>query len=321
VVRVTRPRSTFHGLLVIDKPRGPTSHDVVMRLRRALRVREVGHAGTLDPMATGVLVVAVGEATKLVPWLTGHDKAYEASIALGVETDTLDADGRETAREPLGDALSGALAEARPGDALPELLAAAFASERTRIRQDPPVFSAVKTGGERAYAMARRGEAPALDARPVRVDRLALVSCTADPPALHVSLDVAKGYYVRALARDLARALGTVGHLTALRRVRSGPFACDEAIFPDAPAEDLVRRLEPLPRAAARTLPVSTLTDAGAEHARHGRPVGPGDIATAGPGPSAWLDGRGLLVAVGEVDGAGRGRVLRGFARDPDPGT
>jgi tRNA pseudouridine55 synthase len=317
VVRVTRLSSPFHGLLVVDKPRGPTSHDVVMRLRRALRVREVGHAGTLDPMATGVLVVAIGEATKLVPWLTGHDKGYEASIALGIETDTLDAEGRETGREPVSAALAAALGDARPGEALPPVLATAFASEHARTSQVPPAFSAVKTGGERAYAMARRGEAPALEARPVRVDRIELLACSADPPALHVALDVAKGYYVRALARDLSRALGTVGHLTALRRVRSGSFLCGEAVSPDTPTEDLLARLEPLPRAAARTLPVSTLTDAGADHARHGRSVGPDDIATVGPGPSAWLDANGLLVAVGEVDDTGRGRVLRGFAPSP----
>ncbi|HEY4013810.1 MAG TPA: tRNA pseudouridine(55) synthase TruB [Polyangiaceae bacterium] len=303
-----------HGLLVVDKPRGPTSHDVVMRIRRALRLREVGHAGTLDPMASGVLVVALGEATKLVPWLTGHDKAYVATIALGVETDTLDAEGRETAREQVSGSLSLALAETRPGGAVPPLLAAALASEQMRTTQIPPAFSAVKTNGKRAYAMARRGEAPVLEARPVRVDRLDLLACTADPPSLSVGLDVAKGYYVRALARDLSLSLGTVGHLTSLRRVRSGSFSCDEAISPDASPDALLARLQPIHLAAARTLPVSTLTDAGADHARHGRRVEPGEIATPGPGPSAWLDARGLLVAVGETDAGGCGRVLRGFA-------
>jgi tRNA pseudouridine55 synthase len=313
VVRVKRT-PPLHGLLVIDKPRGPTSHDVVMRIRRALHLREVGHAGTLDPMASGVLVVAVGEATKLVPWLTGHDKAYVASIALGVETDTLDAEGQETAREDVGEPLALALAETRPGGVVSPMLAAALSSEQARTSQVPPAYSAVKTGGERAYAMARRGEAPALDARPVRVERLELIACTAAPPSLSVGLDVAKGYYVRALARDLARGLGTVGHLTSLRRVRSGSFSCDEAVSPEAPADELLAHLQPIQEAAARTLPVATLTDVGVDHARHGRAVGPGDIATQGPGPSAWLDARGLLVAVGEVDADGRGRVLRGFA-------
>jgi tRNA pseudouridine55 synthase len=306
------------GVLVLDKPRGPTSHDVVARVRRALGVRGVGHAGTLDPMATGVLVIAVGEATKLVSWLTAEDKSYEATIALGVATDTLDAEGVEVCRAPLDAAVTAALLAWRAGSPAPPLLEAALAAERARTTQVPPAFSAVKSAGERAYTRARRGDDVALAARPVRVERLELTACAAAPASLSVALDVAKGYYVRALARDLARALGTVGHLTSLRRIRSGSFVSGEALDPDTPAEGLRARLEPIARAAARVLPVCALTDNGAREARHGRPVLPADLGTlaaVAPGPHAWLDADGELVAIGAIDETGRGRVLRGFAR------
>jgi tRNA pseudouridine55 synthase len=279
------------GVIVVDKERGPTSHDVVARLRRSLRTRQVGHAGTLDPMATGVLVVAVGEATKLVPWLTADDKGYLASIKLGIETDTLDAEGRETVRSEVPSDL-----EARVDGAL--------ARERARGEQVPPVYSAIRIGGERAHELARRGEAPELGARSVAVRSLDLVALR-PPDEIDVALEVSKGYFVRAFARDLAASLGTVGHLTALRRTRSGAFT-----LADANGE-----LLPLAEAAARALPVSTLTDAGVVAARHGKRVPIGEIATPHAVPSAWLDADGRLVAIGAVDAAeGHGRVLRGFA-------
>ncbi len=300
---------------MIDKPRGPTSHDVVWRMRKALRTRAVGHAGTLDPMATGVLVVAFGEATKLVAWLTAHDKAYEATIALGVETDTLDAEGQETARAPVPGPVLEALAAWRDGDDEPALLAEALAIERTRALQAPPVFSAIRTGGQRAFAKARRGEAVELAERPVVVRGLRVTGATREPPALSVSLEVGKGYYVRALARDLAKGLATVGHLTSLRRTRSGCFGLREALSLDAPVEALRAALLAPAAAAARALPVVRLTEAGARDAGHGRPVAPADAeAPAPPGaPCAWLDPSGRLVAVGEWGEDGRGRVLRGF--------
>lgn len=300
------------GLLVIDKPRGPTSHDVVARIRRALGTREVGHAGTLDPMATGVLVVAVGEATKLVPWLTAHEKAYEATIALGVETDTLDAEGRETGRAPLDADLVQALAESR-GPTVAARLRAALEAERARTSQVPPAFSAIQKDGERAYAKARRGEAVELAARDVAVRRLELAACSDDPPWLTVRVDVDKGYYVRSLARDLARELSTLGHLTALRRTRSGCFTLEEALPLDTPADELGARVEQLARAASRALPVARLTEVGVRDAHHGRPVQPDDLDAPSPGPCAWLDPQGGLVAVGELADGGSGRVLRGF--------
>ena len=153
-------------------------------------------------MATGVLVVAVGEATKLVPWLTAHDKGYEATVALGVETDTLDAEGAEVRRVPPSAALCEALRAQRPETS--PLLRAALEGERARTLQAPPAYSAIRTGGERAYARARRGERLELEPRPVVVRRLDLIASSAQPPSLEVALDVGKGYYVRALARDLA---------------------------------------------------------------------------------------------------------------------
>jgi tRNA pseudouridine55 synthase len=311
---------SLDGVLVLDKPRGPTSHDVVARVRRALRTRAVGHAGTLDPMATGVLVVAIGEATKLVPWLTAHDKTYEATIALGVETSTLDAEGPEVRRVPPGEEVCEALRRAHGAiDAAP--VRAAFEQERGRATQVPPAFSAIRTDGERSFTRARRGEVVELPPRPVVVHRLDLVAWTVEPPSLLVSLDVGKGYYVRSLARDLAAGLGTVGHLTALRRTRSGDFTAAEAVAPDAPAEALRAALQPLATVAARILPTARLSDTGARDARFGRLVLGADIESAVPPhtPCVWLDPAGALLAVGQLEDDGRGRVLRGFGGESPP--
>jgi tRNA pseudouridine55 synthase len=305
-------RKTRSGVLVIDKPRGPTSHDVVARIRRALATREVGHAGTLDPMATGVLVVAVGEATKLVPWLTAQAKVYEATLALGVETDTLDADGGETRRAPLEAGLLDALAKSGAASVDPRLRAA-LEAEQARTTQIPPAFSAIQKDGVRAYARARRGEAVELAPRPVRVHRLELVACSEQPPCITLRLEADKGYYVRSLARDLAQALSTLGHLTSLRRLRSGCFTLDEAIALGAPDHELAARIEPVARAASRTLPSATLSEAGERDARHGRPLRAPDFDAPAQGPCAWLGADGGLVAVGERGEDGRGRVLRGF--------
>ena len=301
------------GVLTFDKPRGWTSHDVVGRVRRTLRTRSVGHAGTLDPMATGVLVVLVGEATKLAPWLTAQDKAYLTTVALGTETDTLDADGREVRREALSPELRAALSQSSPLAVAP-MVQAALEIERQRTLQDPPVYSAIQTRGERAYALARRGVVPDLASRPVRVVRLDLTACGDEPAHLSVTLEVSKGYYVRAFARDLAATLGTAGHLTSLRRLRSGPFGLEHALGVDDSAEVMRSRLEPLAAAAARALPVAHLTPSGAEDARHGRRVQPTAIAAPSLGPCAWLDALGELVAVGEIEQDGGARVLRGFS-------
>lgn len=341
------------GILVVDKPSGPTSHDVVAFGRRAVGTRRIGHAGTLDPMATGVLVLAVEEATKLVPWLTSDDKAYEATLRLGVATDSLDAEGREVERAPLPDSLVRALArleelDARHADvasdaadatldaanaaldtaaapdtadaALDDPLRLALAAERARTEQIPPAFSAIHVDGERAHELARRGHVVELPPRPVAVRRLAIVGGGLAPePHLRVTLDVAKGYFVRSFARDFARALGTVGHLTALRRTRSGTFTLDDAVRidprPGSPADDLRGKILPIDRAVAKALPVSVLSDRGVLHARDGKRIAPEDLRDPHPTPSAWLDAEGRLVAVGEVTESGEGRVLRGFGR------
>ncbi|MFO0735722.1 MAG: tRNA pseudouridine(55) synthase TruB [Labilithrix sp.] len=284
------------GVVVIDKPKGPTSHDVVMRVRKLLKTRAVGHAGTLDPMATGVLVVAVGEGTKLVPWLTAADKAYEATIRLGAATDTLDAEGNVT--------------ETREVPALTdEAIERALAAERARTEQIPPAFSAIKVDGVRSHERARKGEDVALAARPVEVRSLTLVARREGE--LDVRVESAKGYFVRSLARDLAAALGTVGHLTALRRVRSGAFCIEDAVALEALGPDALLGLD---AAAAKALPVSVLDADGVKAAGHGQRVAPAQMKDVHVGPTAWLDERGRLVAVGEC-GPDGGRVLRGFPR------
>lgn len=306
-------RMAGSGVLVVDKPQGPTSHDVVWRLRKALGTRAVGHCGTLDPMATGVLVVAIGEGTKLVPWLTAGEKGYEATVALCVETDTFDADGHEVRREEPSAPLLAALAGSSPS--MPgEALARAFAAEQARTEQVPPAYSAVRKDGVRAMDRARRGETVELEARDVRLLRLELRGCRVDPPSIEIAVEATKGYYVRALARDLAAALGTCGHLTALRRTRSGTFGLTEAISLDAPAAELASHIVPLAAAAARTLPVVHLTEAGTREARHGRPVPPEEMDAPRAGDAAWLSPDGHLVAIGRIDG-GQGRVVRGMAQ------
>jgi tRNA pseudouridine55 synthase len=312
------------GVFVIDKPRGPTSHDVVARLRRVLRTREIGHAGTLDPMATGVLVACVGEATKLAPYLTASDKAYEATIALGVETDTLDAEGTVTRRVDVPRSMLEALERIR-GGRIHEHIARAVEHEVARTAQVPPQVSAIKKDGVRSYERARKGELTELPARVVAVRSIQVQGGGADESGawLVVACDVSKGYYVRALARDLAASLGTVGHLTALRRTRSGPFELDEAMPLDTPADELAARVITVERAATRSLPALRLSENGARDARFGRIVRPEDaMIVAGPndapplassGPHAWLDPAGTLVAIGECLAEGGWKVTRGF--------
>lgn len=307
------------SILVIDKPKGPTSHDVVAKLRRALRTRSVGHCGTLDPMATGVLVVAIEDGTKLVPWLTAEDKTYEATIRLGIATDSYDADGIVTASGPLTSELEGELRalEGSPvGAALPPSLARVLAQERARTMQMPPAISALRVGGERAHAIVRRGEVPDLALRAIGVRRLDILGGGLEPEAhVRVVVEVAKGYFVRALARDLAEALGTFGHLTALRRTRSGAFRIEDAVSLEASPETLREALVPLASAAARALPVSVCTEEGVVAAGRGQRLMPGQLRDPHDAPSAWLDEAGALVAIGVVDPDGGGRVLRGFPR------
>ncbi len=302
------------GVLVVDKPKGPTSHDVVARARRALNERRIGHAGTLDPMASGVLVVLVGEATKLAAYVTANDKAYTARVALGVATDTLDAEGAVVARGGVPDALLAELAAlARPGASPGLMISRAIQGEIERRTQVPPAYSAVKVDGVRSYARARAGADVELAPRPVEVRRLRVTGAAAAPtPWLDVELEVTKGYYVRSLGRDLGERLGVPAHLVALRRTSSGPFDLARARALD----DLVgAELEPTATAAARALGAERLTEAGAARVRMGQEpefaVDPAPVAPS-EGPRAWLDPSGTLVAIGERRGE-RFAILRGF--------
>ncbi|GIW13128.1 MAG: tRNA pseudouridine synthase B [Tepidiforma sp.] len=204
-----RASSGLDGILLVDKPAGWTSHDVVAKVRRLSGQPRAGHTGTLDPFATGLLVVCLGRATRLAEYLTAHEKAYEAEAVLGVETDTDDSDGRVTRR-----------------DAVPTLDRARLSELEQqftgRIRQVPPAYSALSIGGERAYALARRGEAVALAARAVEVLALSLELVGADRLRMHVQCG--PGTYIRSLARDIGRELGCGAHLVSLRRLRSGCF-------------------------------------------------------------------------------------------------
>jgi tRNA pseudouridine55 synthase len=216
------------GWLIIDKPQGMTSTDVVNRLRRGFDAQKAGHGGTLDPLATGLLPVAFGRATKTVPYIMDGTKLYRFTLRIGEARDTDDADGAVTETS-----------DVRPTD---EQFRAALPAFRGDIMQVPPVFSAIKVAGERAYDMAREGRPPVLEPRPARVDRFDLVERT---DADHAVFEVqsGKGVYMRSLARDLALACGAVGHIAALRRLRVGPFTEKDAIALDKamPGEDTAR--------------------------------------------------------------------------------
>ncbi len=308
------------GVLCIDKPKGPTSHDVVARIRRALGTSRVGHAGTLDPMASGVLVVLVGEATKLAPYLTAHDKRYEATVVLGRATDTLDAEGQTTTEGAVSDDLAAELARVEAGDGPAPILEAALAAERARAEQIPPSYSAIKVDGERSYARARAGEDVELPARPVEVRALRVLRASAPregaPASVDLELAVSKGYYVRSLARDVGDLLGVPAHLGRLRRVASGPFHIEGAVALDVGSAGLAAALIPVADAAALGLPVARLTTAGTERAGHGKRLLADDFSAPphDEAPHAWLDEAGRLVAVGTRREDGY-IVDRGFCR------
>jgi tRNA pseudouridine55 synthase len=271
------------GLVLVDKPAGITSHDVVARVRRIARTRRVGHAGTLDPMATGVLVLGVERATKLLGHLMLSDKAYAATIRLGQDTVTDDAEG-----EPTGGSSAAAVTEADVSTGLAALTGT--------IEQVPSAVSAVKIDGRRAYARVRAGEQVELAARTVTVSRLELRATRriGDLLDVDVEVDCSSGTYVRALARDLGRALGTGGHLTALRRTAVGPFTLADALT----LEELAERPDPVPipldAAVAAAFPRRELSAAETDRLRHGGRLDP----VGRPGPYGGFDQDGHAVAL-----------------------
>jgi tRNA pseudouridine55 synthase len=305
----------MNGWIILDKPVGPGSTDCVSAVKRALKAGgypkiKVGHGGTLDPLASGVLPVALGEATKLAGRMLDSDKVYAFTVAFGVETSTLDAEGAVVATS-----------EVRPSRVALEAVLARFTGA---IDQVPPAYSALKVGGERAYDLARAGEEVVLATRRVTVHALASFpepEGGAVPSDARAGMDlqqatlaahVSKGTYIRSLARDIARALGTVGHVTYLRRVKAGPFDLARAISLDKLAElgharALEQHLLPL-RAGLDDIPALPLTPDQAGALRQGR-VLIGIAADDGPA-FATLDD--VPVALVEVE-AGQARVVRGF--------
>jgi tRNA pseudouridine55 synthase len=295
------------GFLVVDKPPGWTSHAVVDAARRWLGTRRVGHLGTLDPLATGVLPLAVRDATKLLPFLPPARKRYRAVVRFGVETDTYDAEGRETRRHdgPLPDVAA---------------LRAALARFVGDLAQVPPMFSAVKQGGVPLYRLARRGEEVERAPRAVRIERLDLLRFDpARSPDLEIDLTCSAGTYVRVLAHDLGRALGCGAHVLALRRTSSGPFtedaarsveALDAAAARGAAAELL------LPPLAALAMPVVALGDDAVQRVLHGGEIAaPREAEAAAGAHVAAVDEHGELLAI--LEGMPRRRlrpvrVLRG---------
>ena len=293
------------GLVIVDKPAGWTSHDVVARIRKLAGTRRVGHAGTLDPMATGVLVVGVEKATRLLGYLALTEKEYTGTIRLGQTTDTDDADG--------------AVIEVVPAVKIGEdELLRAVRTLTGEITQVPPGFSAIKVGGRRSYQLARAGQAPALQARAVTVSRFDVTAVRRDDDLLDVDVAVtcSSGTYIRALARDLGAALGVGGHLTALRRTRVGPYLASQARTLDQLAAEAEQAsgvgLTSLAEAAAAAFSRRELSADEARLLSHGGKLSP---TGAGQVPVAAFAPDGTLVALLTDDG-GRARSLAVFATE-----
>lgn len=292
------------GILVIDKPGGMTSHDVVARARRILGTRKVGHAGTLDPMATGVLILGAGRATRLLGHLALRDKRYLATIRLGASTVTDDVEGEViTTGDP---ARLAAISDAQIDDALRRQVG--------RVEQRPSSVSAVKVDGQRAYDRVRSGEDVVLASRTVDIDRIDVLGRSRSAIAIDIDIDVecSTGTYIRAIARDLGDALEVGGHLTSLRRTRVGPFDLSTALSLDDLSERSRDALVSIDEVAPACFPVWRLDGEAADSARVGR-----RIAWAGPagsdGPVALVSPDGHFLALA-TDDAGTARYVAVFA-------
>lgn len=278
--------SSPSGVVIVDKPSAVTSHQVVGKLRRLLGTRKIGHAGTLDPMATGVLILGVNRATRLLGHLALHDKRYLATARLGLSSDSDDADGEVT---PVADASGLTL----------ELVDAALEPQRGDILQVPSSVSAIKVNGKRAYALARAGETVELKSRAVNVSRLDVLAVRPGDGWLDVDLDVecSSGTYIRAIARDLGVALGVGGHLTALRRTRIGNYSLDDAVtLGDEPPV-----LMDMATAARLSFPVLDVTEQEAIDIGYGRSIGRPVAAS----PTGMIAPDGSLLALYEPSGSG----------------
>ena len=274
------------GLAVVDKPAGMTSHDVVARCRKLFGQKRVGHAGTLDPDATGVLLVGLGRATRLMQYMSGLTKSYTTSIVLGVSTTTLDAGGEVTGE---WDMRAVTVEDARR----------AAAALTGTIRQVPPMVSAVKVGGRRLHELARQGIEVERPAREVTVTRFALQASGAGVgphPVLHAEIDCSSGTYIRVLAEDLGRALGGGAHVRDLRRTAVGPWTSDDAV----PLDQLSEQHVLAPAAALPWLPAVTVADGAEAAVRHGKVMAVDALGLRGSGPWRVLGPAGDLLAVYE---------------------
>jgi tRNA pseudouridine55 synthase len=291
----------MNGVLVVDKPAGPTSHDVVARVRRALAQSRIGHTGTLDPLATGVLPLVVGRACRLAQFLSADEKAYLASVRFGEATATYDAEGRSGSG-----AGAATRAPAEPEGVSAETIEGLLQDFRGSYQQTPPPFSAKKIGGVAAYKLAR-SERP-VEVPPVTVTVHALELLSYDAGLARLNVVCSSGFYVRTLAHELGQRLRCGAYLEGLRRVRAGDFSLDDAVALDTiQAEGLAAAGRLISMSALLPgIPPVVLTEAGARRACHGSALTPGDLVTAAGAPSSTsqrfrlIDGAGTLVGIGE---------------------
>jgi len=300
--------AALNGVVVVDKPAGPSSFAIVHQARKLTGVRKVGHGGTLDPAASGVLPICFGEGTKVAQFLLDADKEYLATVRLGSATDSYDATGTVISRQAANHLSAAAVEEA-------------LGRFRGWISQTPPVYSALKRDGKPLYAYARAGEEVTVQARRVRVDALEvleLLELSGDAPAVKLRVACSKGTYIRSLAHDLGAALGVGGHLEALRRTRSGPFTLEQAIPPEGLGGAAARLLSPAQALAG--LPAMILNPELSLAVSQGKAILWQELvqpAPQGAGLVRFLDQSGTLVAVATVAGpAERVRTLRVFGRE-----